>query len=106
LQSFEERFEIGLRQTIELVGGQSLAVHVSAGALLYQRVGDETVDVAAVGSSLSFDPGAESSETGGFAKAGLSVVLAPGVSAFGEAEALWTDEVESYTGSGGLRLRF
>ena len=106
LQSFEERFELGIRQTIGLEAGQNLTVHANAGVSLYQRVGDRDVDVGVFGTAASLDPGAESTETGVFGRAGFDWQITSTVSAFGEAEGLHTEDADAVTGTGGVRVRF
>jgi hypothetical protein len=81
-------------------------MHVRAGAVFYQCIGDNDVDIGVRGIAINFDPGADTGEAGVFGRAGFNITLASGFGAFGQIEALHTDGIEAVSGSAGVRVKF
>lgn len=106
VESFEERIELGIEQTIGLNSGEVLKLHGNVGGFLYHRTGDREVDVGVFTSPVSFDPGGDDLEAGLFVRAGFALGLTPGVDLFADGEFLRGDEVQSVSGSAGLRAKF
>ena len=106
LQSFEERLELGIRTSLGLSSGSLLALHANIGAVFYQRTGDRTVDFTVFGTSASRGPGGPDNETGIFGGAGFDLRMTSNVSLFGNVEGLRTQDAESVSGMGGVRVNF
>jgi hypothetical protein len=74
--------------------------------VLYQRAGDQTASITVLGIGLNFDAVSQSSEAGVFGGAGFDYQFSQAVSAFGNVEALRTDDTQSFSGSAGVRYKF
>lgn len=101
LHSFEERFSVGVHQSLA-----GITWHANAGVVLYQRVGDDDVGVSLFGTSTMFDPGGPDMEAGVFARAGVDVEIAQSLALFADGEAQRTPDSEVLSGSAGLKLKF
>jgi outer membrane autotransporter protein len=106
LENVEERLELGVRQTFGLTATQLLTWRASAGFAFYQRIGDRDVDVSVFGTAAQLDPGGPAAETGGFARTGFDLSLAPGSFLFGDAELMQSDDSRALSGSAGLKVEF